>query len=573
MRCKLANKIIKSNYGASLLQERGVKDIELFLCPTEDCIQSPTALDNINEGAELLEQTIKQKGKILIIVDCDTDGFTSAAITWQYIKDIDADADLNYCLHLGKQHGLEDHIDWIVESNSHYDLVICPDSSSNDKEYHDRLGELGTRVLVLDHHIKETETSNSAVIINNQASPNYTNKDLTGAGVVYQFCRHLDKRNSTNYASKYVDLAALGIIGDMGSILSLENRYIISKGLDNIKNFFFRCLINKQSYSMNGKVTPITVAFYIVPLINAMIRVGDTDEKDRLFKAFIDGEELVTSQKRGANGAQKRLAIESARECTNAKAKQNRIKDKAVEELTMKIYKKDLLNNKILFIRLEDEDFPSELNGLIAMTLAAHFKKPTIVARLNDEGFVRGSARGLNKSDLKSFKDFLDNTNLFEYTAGHDNAFGLSLANGCLAELHARANEELKDIDFGENVYDVDFERYASDADIKNLIMDLDKYDNVWGTSNDEPLIHIRGINLDRNNVQIIGAKKDTLRFTINDVTYIQFHAKQLIEDLKRYPSFSLEIVGKANVNTWHGFCTPQIFISDYEIKDANLTF
>jgi single-stranded DNA-specific DHH superfamily exonuclease len=55
----------------------------------------------------------------------------------------------------------------------------------------------------------------------------------------------------------------------------------------------------------------------------------------------------------------------------------------------------------------EDDTFPSELNGLLAMKLSAKFKRPTIVARLNDQGFNRGSMRGLNQSELVSFKDFL----------------------------------------------------------------------------------------------------------------------------------------------------------------------
>ena len=66
----------------------------------------------------------------------------------------------------------------------------------------------------------------------------------------------------------------------------------------------------------------------------------------------------------------------------------------------------------------DDDNFPSVLNGLVAMQLSAKYKKPTIVARLNDEGYVRGSARGLNASELVSFKDFLNSTGLFEYTAG-----------------------------------------------------------------------------------------------------------------------------------------------------------
>lgn len=84
-----------------------------------------------------------------------------------------------------------------------------------------------------------------------------------------------------------MDLAALGIVGDMGSMLSLENRYIVYTGLDinHIKNDFFKCLLNKQAYSITGKqsaswqeivnkLNPICIAFYIVPLINALIRVG-----------------------------------------------------------------------------------------------------------------------------------------------------------------------------------------------------------------------------------------------------------------------------------------------------------
>ena len=83
----------------------------------------------------------------------------------------------------------------------------------------------------------------------------------------------------------------------MMSMLSYENQYIIQTGFKNINNFFFKVLIDKQSYSMNNKITPITVAFYIVPMINAMIRVGSMDEKERLFLAFIDGEKLVPSNK------------------------------------------------------------------------------------------------------------------------------------------------------------------------------------------------------------------------------------------------------------------------------------
>ena len=165
----------------------------------------------------------------------------------------------------------------------------------------------------------------------------------------------------------------------MGSMLELENRYIVCEGLKNINNKLFLALMDKQAYSITGikeptkqylleAMNPISVAFYIVPLVNAIIRVGTMDEKKRLFEAFLDGDKMIPSGKRGEKGKLEKAGIESARECTNARNRQNKILENAVNTIEAKIYKYDLLENRILFVRLDENDtFPSELNGLVAM--------------------------------------------------------------------------------------------------------------------------------------------------------------------------------------------------------------
>ena len=453
-------------------------------------------------------------------------------------------------------------------------MIIQPDSGSNDFIYHEQLKEKNIYCLILDHHIADEEISSNAIIINNQLSHNYKNKELTGAGITWQFCRFCDTYFNVNFSEDLIDLAAWGIIGDMGSLLEIENRYIIKNGLENINNYFFKVLIEKQSYSMGGEITPITVAFYIVPLINAMIRVGTIEEKERLFMAFIDGHQMVPCNKRGAKGTFEEVAIESARECTNARTRQNKIKDEAVQKLEMKIHKNGLLDNKVLFVRLEEDDqFPAVLNGLVAMQLSAKFKKPTIVARLNNEGYDRGSMRGLNQSELVSFKDFLEQSGYFEYVSGHDNAAGASIRDKDLSDFHKYANEALKDIDFGENVYDVNFIRKAADKDIADIILDLDQYRYLYGQNIDEPLIYISDINLTKNDIQIIGKNADTVKFEKFGITYIKFHAKDLINKLGLYNEMRVELVGRPNVNEWMGNYTPQIMIEDLEVFDSALDF
>lgn len=578
MKVNLVNENFRNDYLNNLLHARGVENVEDFLQPTDKYLSDPRLLDNINKGALWLDETLnKENPKILIIVDCDVDGFTSGAIMWNYIHTIAPMQELAFMLHEHKQHGLEDCCQKILDDNIDYDLIILPDSSSNDFKYHELLGERGTRCLILDHHeVDEKIFSEYACIINNQLSERYTNKDLTGAGVAWQFCRYHESLGTTNQhiADSLIDLAALGICGDMGSVLSMENRYIMSEGFANINNYFFESAVEKQSYSMGGAVNATTVAFYIVPMMNAMIRVGSMEEKQRLFMALVDGHYQVPCNKRGAKGTTEEVAIESLRECTNAKAKQTRITDQMVDKLEQKIFKYDLLENKILFVRLDDDDdFPSEINGLIAMKLCAKYKRPTIVARLNDEGYDRGSLRNDNNCELGDFKAFLNNSGYFEYAQGHANAAGCSIKDQLLRAFHEYANSALANINFNEGVYEVNFARTIYDTDLALLIFDLSSQPEVWGQGNPEPLIYVSDLHLNKSDIQIMGAKKDTIKIEKNGVAFMKFHALDMIDELNRCNQIKLNVVGKANLNNWMGNVTPQIFIENYEVIDDLLEF
>ena len=573
MKCKLVNENFKEEVLNNLLRARGIAHPDIYLNPQRFSLQDPDDLDNIDKAAELLFDILDNGKKIWMVADCDCDGATSFAIIYNYIKEWYPNADITWNIHEHKEHGLSDFIEMLENSDIHYDLAILPDSSSNDFEFHERLAAIGTKVLVLDHHEVDMEISSNCILVNNQTSDGYVNKDLSGAGVAWQFCRYLDKKYGNSHSENYIDLAAVGCCGDMMKITSYENRYIFKEGFSNIRNPFLKALVEKQDFSMGGKINYTTVAFYIVPLLNAMIRSGTMEEKHRMYGAFVEGDKMVPSNKRGANGTFERLAIESARECTNARSRQNRTIEAAMDQLEIKIHKHDLLQNKILFIRLDEENFPPEINGLIAMKLSAKYKRPTLIGRLNDEGFIRGSGRGLANCEITSFRDFLENSGFFEYTAGHAQAFGHSIANANLDAFHNYANEVLKDLDFNEDVIEVNFERIAADQDLYSLVMTLGDCPEVWGGGCPEPRIYVKDINITADDVTIMGKNKDTVKITKFGVSYIKFHAKDLIEDLQEFKEMQIEIVGRANVNEWMGNQTPQIFVENYQIKNGFLAF
>lgn len=221
MKTRLINKEIKNNYVIELLKEKGLNEKEidyLINVPDDSALQDPTALDNIEAGFQMFFDMTElgEDDAVAIVKDSDVDGFTSSAIFIKYFRNFNKKTKIIPILHEGKGHGLSDTIQDIEElydNGENIKYVILPDASSNDGIYHDRLKEKNIYCLILDHHLVESDTkfSDHAVIINNQLSENYKNKDLCGAGVTWQFCRYCDRRFGTAYADEYIDLAALGL--------------------------------------------------------------------------------------------------------------------------------------------------------------------------------------------------------------------------------------------------------------------------------------------------------------------------------------------------------------------------
>ena len=564
MKIKLVNDNITSDYTKNLLRSRGVDNIDDFLSPSEKNLQSWEDLDNIKLGVDLVKNTINDKKPYAILIDPDNDGFTSFAILYQYLKRLNPEKEIEYFVHSAKQHGLEDT--YQVFQDKEYSVVFLPDSSSNDGVF---AKEINAPICVIDHHEIDNEPSDNMIVINNQSSAKYKNKYLSGAGMVWQFCRAMDYYFGHEWAYDYTDLAAVGICGDAMSGLEIENQSIWSYGFSHINNFFLKTLIDKQNFSMKGIVNPTTVAFYISPLLNAVTRVGTTEEKLHMAEAFINGEKLIPSNKKGHKGELVALAAEATRECVNAKSRQARILDNIEEKIDIKINKKDLLINKVLFVELDDDDdFPSTLNGLLATRLTNKYSRPTIVARANDDGYIRGSARAIKTESMDSFKQYLEESEMFEYVLGHPLAFGCSISSYNLDKFFSYSNDSLKDVELGEKCYSVNFIRDAMDNDIDNLIRDVGEYGYIWSNQNDEPTLYIDNIILSTNEIQIIGTNRDTVKFIKNGITYIKFKANELIDELSGMKDIIMKIVGRCNINEWNGIKNPQIIIDDYEIID-----
>jgi len=70
MKCNLVNDEFYYDYAINLLKARGIKDVEAYLHPTSDFLQSPHDLKNIGMAAAMYMRIIlDNNSRILIIVD------------------------------------------------------------------------------------------------------------------------------------------------------------------------------------------------------------------------------------------------------------------------------------------------------------------------------------------------------------------------------------------------------------------------------------------------------------------------------------------------------------------------
>lgn len=565
-----------------LLENRGVTDPKRFLNLDESCIHDGMLMRNMSEGLELFHKHVKDKNRIHVQVDSDGDGLTSAAFIINYIRKLNKRAKITYTLHTGKQHGII--LDLLKDYD--FDLLIVPDAGTNDIEQSKMLSEQGKSILILDHH--DIEVVNQYATVINCKDGQYPNPTLSGCGVVYKFCKEYDKKYGLNFADSMLELVAVGMIGDSMDLRNFETRYLTLKGLERLNNGynqFFQEIIKRNEYQFQGGINITKVGWYLVPLLNAVIRSGSAEEKLDTFKALLGEQETreYTPRKTKNNPNPK---VESqtlqefmARQISNIKSRQDREVKKGVEKLHAKIEGDKLDKNKILIVDGTNE-LDQTFTGLVANKLASEYKRPVILLREFDKNTYGGSGRNYSLSAIENLREFLQEQGTFDEILGHSNAFGFKINKEKINETIKKANEALKDVEI-DDVYLCDFEIPV--GRLKPFhIKQVGQWEHIWGGSNlEEPLFAITNIYIPTENIQLLGERKNFIRFEARGVTFIKKYTnedeynrmilKQSRGLNKKAPkSIKLDIVGKFKLNTWEENVHPQVEIVAWNSVDGS---
>lgn len=593
-----------------VLKNRKIDNLEEIKNPSRDNVLDKYLLDNIELAVEKVMEGFCSNKTFGLIWDCDCDGYCSGAIIHNYLKTrFGEKIKIRNYFHTGKKHGITDDI----KIDEDIDILLVVDGGSNDYKQHKELKDKGTEVIILDHHEAE-KVSEDAIIVNNQLC-DYENKNLSGAGICYKFCKVIDdyvgEVGEYTLADEFLDLVAIGNIGDMMDLRSLETRHYAHIGIKVITNNLLKALVEKQSFSLGGKMNYEKVAFCIVPLINALIRDGKQADKELMAEAFMDIDRTVPYKKRGTTETiQVHIADECARIMVNAKGTQDRKVKKAYGIIEEKILENNLHKDKVIMVDVTDI-LDNNFTGLVANKLLADFKKPILLMQRKKQEFklvkktnniktrkkfkqkfkivgkikprekikiekikkikqeFGGSARGCGIDD---FKAVCTNSKLFNLAEGHANAFGIRFDVEKENEIRQYFNNLFKDIEVSmKNTIDLELD--ATKLNPKDIIT-VGQLEDIWNRDLKEPLFLVKNIHIKDSDIKITDSKSKTIYFKLKNLNFKKKYANDIILDKMRCkdtskPHFGsknldLSVVGKFKISKVGEKEYPVIEIVDY---------
>ena len=564
------------NYIADYLGTLGIKpeDVDSFIKePRESDQDNPWLLDNMKQAVETAYGKLKEGANVFIQVDSDTDGYTSSAVLINYLKRRFPDVKINYALHPGKEHGI---VPTAIPEDA--TLLFIPDAGSNNYAEQKWAIESGKTLIILDHHEVNNYENTGAILVNNQFSRNFSNKNLSGVGIVYMFIKAMDEAYFANdqIHRDYLDLTAIGIIADAMNMTSLGNNYIAYYGLNNIKSKFIQELAAKQSRGIKNPehLTKTDVAFYIAPVINGVIRSGTPEDKIMVFRALTEenSTEVFNHEWRG-KVTPETIYEHAVRLASNAKSRQDSAKKKSFEwlcgEIRAKGYDKDNLIIATLDKKQSTKVSPN-VTGLIAMELVKEFNKPCLVLReteLDGKKVYGGSGRNGNFYGLPSLLDFLHQSNLVMYAEGHANAHGAFIEPDKIQPLRDFANSVLNPQIFDDKVFEVDYWFHTGESLNRDMLFAFAACGDIWGNGLPRPTFAF-DFNFNRTEIQLMGANGDSVKIKHDGVDFVIFKNPEVAKKLQELNGGHIQIVGSPSLNEWMGRQSIQIMIDDIEIED-----
>ncbi len=262
---------------AQLLLNRNIRSLEQARTFLDPNLTSGTQFDHADLMVvlDLIRRCIAHNRQIVVYGDYDVDGMTSTTMMVHVLRSLGAKVAFYIPHRFVDGYGLNVRIlPNLIEMQTA--LLLTLDCGVSNVEEIALIKEAGISVVVMDHHQLPDILPPTEMMINPQFyGADHALSPLCTAGIVYKFIEFLGLHFDTVIPETYVDLAALGTIGDVAKLCG-ENRRIVATGLRYLSGSRWPGIQALRDVANLDKstITVRDVGFSIAPRLNAAGRLG-----------------------------------------------------------------------------------------------------------------------------------------------------------------------------------------------------------------------------------------------------------------------------------------------------------
>jgi len=520
-----------------VLLNRGIHELDearRFLLAGPEHLHAPSLMAGMDQAVARLARAIEARERIRIYGDYDADGVTGTALLLLFLRGLGASVDFYIPSRLDEGYGLSGGA--LEEArNQGVDLVVSVDCGITSLAEARRAEGIGLDLIITDHHEPLDELPRAVAVLDpKRRDCPYPFKDLAGVGVAYKLATALAARYGRPEPMEYLDLVALGTVGDVVSLRG-ENRDLVKGGLPLIGQGLrlgLRALVDLAG--LGGKpITAEGVAFGLVPRINAIGRIGDAREAVAL---------LISDDWAEACARAARLDAENR--------SRQQIEAAVLEEARawLAAHPEEAAGPAIV---LSSPSWHVGVVGLVAARLLELYHRPVVILTEGPDGEARGSARSMPGVNIfEALKACDGATSRF---GGHELAAGVAIPAGGLDRFRETFRNAVAQLTAGA----VPRPRVAVDAEVpldvsdQRLAQALARF-APFGTGNPPPLFASRGVEVIE--ARRVGQEGNHLRLRIRQ-------GKRMLEAIGFNLGSAMEMVGgrpidllyTPELNEWNG--------------------
>lgn len=494
-----------------------------------------------------IKKAIDSRERIRIVTDYDVDGTTSSLILQQTLLRIGGKGLIDYHIPDRFVEGYGFSVQAAKRAAAEgIGLIITADIGVKDHEAVNAAADAGVDVIICDHHLPsgaDVPDRAHAVLCPPQNGCTYPNKSLAACGVSLKLAQSLldghPRQDQLLYSM--MKLAAIGTIADVVDISGLENRTIVSIGLEQLRTGRhapgLQALLNVSNVPQSTVDTQ-AVGFRIAPRINAAGRLEGAN-------AVV---ELLSER-------DPRRAQDLAENLDRLNEQRREIQSRLIEQCMQQL--SDPPPDFAVLWGEESEGWHRGVVGIAAARVRDLINRPVAIISLCDDQ-ARGSVR--STSHVHAVNALTAASDLLERFGGHPAAAGFSLAREQLPALRERLNHHAQQVISGQaTTPTLELDMVCEARDITWEAMNALQCLEPYGKGNDPPLLLIRGVR--PTQPRLISNGKH-VKFQAGSLQALWWNAGQHIAQLNQ----PVDLAARPSINRWQGRTTLQLIVEDVRL-------